>query len=118
MHSGSADGGRTIHSNVPKLESALEQIARGLNITSTKLDVNGKAVLLSTCTDTEIHQTKDGNYHMLDLARYVKQLSCRYHIQFVWFLVDRIFPAEDPSVCTHLTKAPQGIFFRYVVCQK
>lgn len=62
---GSADGGATVHDDVPQLTALMNKAGQLLNLKPHKV---GKQTLV-TCGDIEVHQTGDGQFYVLDAAR-------------------------------------------------
>jgi len=86
---GSADQGRTVYDDDPKIRAALKFAAHHLHLAAHRV----KNQLLFTAGDVEGHQDMEGRYYLVDLAR--------------------AFPPEDPTISKHLQQPESCVFFRF-----
>ena len=68
---GSKDGGSTVVAEDETLNRMMDELGRELNLKSHIGGVS-KTQRLALPTDIEVHKGHDGNYYMLDFARYAK----------------------------------------------
>ncbi|PRP79299.1 ABC transporter B family member 11-like [Planoprotostelium fungivorum] len=66
---GSADGGRTMKTEIPELNSYMARAAQVMNIKAHRVGPDNSTHVLHSCTDIEGHKGKDGRFYLLDFAR-------------------------------------------------